>query len=169
MIVIKDAMVLIHLAKMTLLETCCVCFTKTLIAEAVFSEAVIEGKKKEMEDSYLIEKMIREGKIHIKKVHDKEFLRIVHEHNIYGGEAESLALYKQEHADFLITDDDNVRRKKDIFQVRVIGSLGVLLKLREMKRIDQIKFENSVERMRTIGWFSTSVLDKVLMEGENYG
>lgn len=99
---------------------------------------------------------------------DTAFLKMIHEFNINGGEAESLALYKQENADVLVSDDDNLRRKKNLVQAHIIGSLGILLKLREAKRIDGIKFKSSIERMRKIGWFSNSVLDKVLMDGERY-
>ena len=87
---------------------------------------------------------------------------------MYGGEAESVALYKQEKAELLMTDDDNVRKKKDILNIKVIGSLGILLKLRKENVIDRNKFSSALEQFRKIGWFSSSILDKVHMEGEKY-
>lgn len=42
--------------------------------------------------------------------------------NIQRGEAEAVALYWQEEADLLATDDDNVRRKKDALRIKTIGT-----------------------------------------------
>lgn len=78
-------------------------------------------------------------------------------------------LYKQENADLLISDDNNLRKKKEIINAKILGSLGVILKLRKEKKLDKNKFVNSIDKMREIGWFSNAILDKVLMEGEKYG
>lgn len=167
--VVKDSMVLINLAKTILLENSCDYFKMVMIPNSVFEETVIVGKKKGFEDALIIEKLIKNKKIIVKQIKDKNLLKMTYEFNIYGGEAESLALYKQEKANLLISDDYNLRKKKDLVNANIIGSLAVILKLRENKKIDKNKFVNSIEKMRKIGWFSNSVLDKVLMEGEKYG
>ena len=166
--VVKDSMVLINLAKTTILETSCDYFKRVLIKEGVFQETVIAGKKKEMEDAILIEKLVKNNKIEVKKIRDKRLLNIINEFNIYGGEAESLAAYLQEKADFLISDDHNLRKKKELVKANIIGSLSVILKLRQAKKIDKNKFIGAVNKMREIGWFSNAVLDKVLLDGEKY-
>jgi len=161
--VIKDSMILINLAKITILEKSCDYFKKVMISELVFNETVTAGKEKEVNDALIIESLINNKKIELKKLKNKDLIKMVNEFNIYGGEAESLALYKQEKADLLISDDDNLRNAK------IIGSLAVILKLIEKKKIDKNKFVSSINKMREIGWFSNAVLDKVLMEGEKYG
>ncbi len=167
--VVKDAMVLINLAKITLLAHSCDYFGKVMIAKRVFYEAVTLGKEKGMEDAFLIGQLIKDEKIEVKRIINKNFIKMINAFNIYGGEAESLALYKQEKADLLISDDDNLRKKKDVIQANIIGSLAVLLKLKKTHKISKEKFINSIEKMRGIGWFSNSILDKVIMEGEKDG
>ena len=165
--VVKDAMVLIHLAKITLLEKSCDYFKTVMIPFLVVEEAVTEGKRLGYDDALLIERIIVGKKIIVKTVSDMKLLELAYQFNIGGGEAEAFALYKQEKADVLISDDYNLRKRKDSMNVAVIGSLAVLLKLRKDKKIDQNKFRSSINTMREIGWFSNAILDKVLMEGEN--
>ncbi len=167
--VVKDSMVLINLAKITILEKSCDYFKKVMIPELVFNEVVTTGKKKGMNDALIVENLVKNKKIEVKKIKNKDLIKTVNEFNIYEGEAEALALYKQEKADFLISDDDNLRKKKDIINAEIIGSLAVILKLRKNKKIDKKKFIGSIDKMREIGWFSNSVIDKILMEGEKYG
>ncbi|MEK6948026.1 MAG: hypothetical protein AABX19_02170 [Nanoarchaeota archaeon] len=167
--VVKDSMVLINLAKITLLETSCNFFKVVLIPKMVFEEVVTAGKNKGSDEVIIIENLIKNKKIKVKEIKDKEVTKMVNEFNIYGGEAEALILYKQEKCDLLISDDFNLRKKKDLVNARIIGSLAVLLKLRQSKKIDKNKFENCINKMREIGWFSSSVIDKVLLDGEKYG
>ena len=167
--VIKDSMILINLAKITILEKSCDYFKKVMISELVFNETVTAGKEKGVNDALIIESLINNKKIELKKLKNKDLIKMINEFNIYGGEAESLALYKQEKADLLISDDDNLRKKKEVVNAKIIGSLAVILKLIEKKKIDKNKFVSSINKMREIGWFSNAVLDKVLMEGEKYG
>ncbi len=165
--VVKDAMVLINLAKTTTLEKSCDYFENVFIAEEVFKEAVILGKQKGMADAILIENLVKQNKIKVKKVKNRNSIKLSNELNIYGGEAESLIIYKEENADFLISDDDNLRKKKYLVNANIIGSLAVLLKLRKTKKIGKEKFLTAIQTIRRIGWFSSSIIDRVLMEGEN--
>ena len=167
--VVKDSMVLINLAKITLLETSCDHFRKVIIPIGVFEETILAGKEKGMGDVLTIEKLIEIKKIIVKKVNDGNLLKMAFEFNIYGGEAESLALYKQEKADLLISDDYNLRKKKVLVGANIVGSLAIISELRKLNKISKSKFVSSIEKMREVGWFSNSVLDKVLMDGEKHG
>ena len=167
--VVKDSMILINLAKITLLEASCDYFSKVIISKGIFEESVIDGKNKGMEDALLIESVIKKGKIEVKNLRDKKLIKMINQFNIYGGEAESLALYLQEKGDLLISDDYNLRKKKESVNAKIIGSLSVILRLRKNNKIGKEKFLMSVNKMREIGWFSSSILDKVTIEGEKYG
>ena len=167
--VVKDSMVLINLAKTTILEISCDYFKKVMIARGVFEETVIVGKKKGMEDAKLIEILVKNKKIEVKQVKDKNLLKMANEFNIYRGEAESLAIYNQEEADLLISDDYNLRKKKELVKAKIIGSLAVILKLKLANKINKNKFIDVIEKMREVGWFSNAVLDKVLLESEKHG
>lgn len=166
MIVIKDSMVLIHLAKITILENACDFFKNILIPEKVFEETVLKGKERSFDDAMLIESIIKKGKIRVMKIRKKELIKKINDFNVFGGEAEAVALYKQEKANYIATDDDSVRNKKEILEIRVIGTPSIILMLLNNKKIGTEKAIQSISKLRKIGWFSNEVMDKMLMEIE---
>lgn len=162
---IKDAMVLIHLAKLSLLESSCQYFKKVMIPEQVYHE-ILKGKRKGFPDASVIVDLIENKKITVKKIQDKNFIKKANQFNIQRGEAEAVALYWQEKADFLATDDDNVRKKKILLNINIIGTPGIILGLYKKRIINRQKISESVEELRKIGWFGSTVLDKIIMEAE---
>jgi len=163
--IIKDAMVLIHLAKMTVLEKSCDYFKKVEIAKTVYAE-ILFGKKKGFADAALIENIVKNGKIIVKEVKNTKLISKANEFNIKGSEAESIALYWRENADYLASDDDNVRKKADILNMNVIGTPAILSNLYEKRIIEKNKFIDSVNKLKKIGWFNNSVIDKLLMKAK---
>ena len=166
MLVVNDAMVLIHLAKITLLEISCNFFKEVMIPPLVYEETVKEGKKTGHADAILIEEIINRGKIKVRKVKKKQLIKKANNFNIQRGEAEAIALYWQEQAGRIASDDDNVRNKKELLEINLIGTPTILLALFQNKKIDMDKLKDSINELRKIGWFSNAVLDKVLMEAE---
>ena len=164
MIVIKDAMILIHLAKTSVLEDSCDLFEMKLIPNEVWEETVKIGKEKGYPDAKLIEEIIDKNKIEVCKVDDNKLIERANDFNIQGGEAEAVALYWEKEADFLATDDDNVRRKRVILELDIIGTLSIIIKLFEEKKIDKDKVKVALDILGEVGWFSTAVLDKTKME-----
>ncbi|MEM3126499.1 MAG: hypothetical protein QW331_00310 [Candidatus Woesearchaeota archaeon] len=164
MMMIKDSMVLIHLAHSSVLHDSCGFFGKVLIPLSVEEEVVQKGKEKNYADAFVVEQAIKEGKIIVKEIKNKDLVKKVDEFNIFGGEAESVALYWQEKADLLATDDDNVRKKKDILLLNLIGTPAILLTLYKNKRISKEKMNIAIKRLREYGWFSSTVLDKLMLE-----
>ena len=164
MLVVKDAMVLIHLAKISLLGESCKYFKDVIAPKLVFDE-VMEGVKLGHADAKVVEKLKREGKIRILGINDFALVKRATEFNIQGGEAQAVALYWQEKADILVTDDDNVRKKGILLDIKVIGTLAIVLKLKLAKIIKEEKFRACVSELRRIGWFGDAILDRVLMEG----
>jgi predicted nucleic acid-binding protein len=161
--IIKDAMVLIHLAKISLLEKSCDHFRNIMIPDEVYGE-VLKGEPKGYEDIIVIKGLIEKDKIKVKNIRNKKLMEKANSFNIFRGEAEALALYWQEKADLLATDDDNVRKKKLILNINLIGTPAIILKLFRSKSIDRKKFIQSINELRKIGWFHQAVLDKLLME-----
>lgn len=161
--IIKDAMVVIHLAKITLLEKSCEHFRDVAVSEMVYRE-ILAGSGVHPEVR-IIEDLMAGNKIKVKKVKNRKLLERAKEFNIQRGEAESVALCWQEKADYLATDDDNVRKKSLILDVKVIGTPAIILKLYRGKNIKREKFEESLNELRKIGWFSNAVIDKLIMEG----
>lgn len=161
--IVKDAMVLIHLAKITLLEKSCDYFKEVVIPELVYKETV--EIEKEYPEAIIIKELIEKRKIKVRKIDKKMLINKANQYNIQRGDAEAVALYWQEKANFLATDDDNVRKKRTILNLNIIGTPIIIFKLYKGNIIDKEKFKEGISQLRIIGWFSNVVLDKVLMEG----
>lgn len=164
MIVIKDSMVIIHLAKLSILEKSCEYFKKVMIPELVYIEIM---KGKDYPETAIVNELIKNNKIIIKNLNDQNLIKKANEFNIQRGEAEVVALYWQEKADFIATDDDNVRKKKVILDIKIIGTPAIIVKLYKKKLIDKSKIEQCISELKKIGWFTNAVLDKMQMEVKN--
>lgn len=160
---VADTMVVIHLAKVTLLEASCGYFKSLVIPEAVYQE-ILAGRKKGYADAILVEELLKAKKCEVMRVREKKHLRRAEQFNVQRGEAEALALYWQEDADQLASDDDNLRKKSILLGIRLIGTPAIMLRLYREKVITQQKLAESLQALRKIGWFSSSVIDKILME-----
>lgn len=166
MIVVKDAMVLIHMAKITLLQASCSYFQSVLIPSLVYEEVVVRGRKEGFPDAVLIEELVEERNINVKEVEKTELLTRAHQFNIQEGEAEAVALYWQENADYLVTDDDNVRKKEEILELQLLSTPSLLLHLYGEHEISKAKFHRAIDTLRDIGWFSNVVLDEIERRGQ---
>ena len=160
--IIKDSMVVIHLAKMDLLEKCCKYFKQVIIPKKVYEEIII-CKDKNLEVK-LIEDLVNKGKIIIKRIRNETLIKRAYQYNIQRGEAECVALYWQEKADYLASDDNNVRKKKFLLKINIIGTPVIILKLFRDKKINKDEYIRSLNILKKIGWFSNSIIDKLLME-----
>lgn len=164
MIVIKDSMVIIHLAKLSILEKSCKYFKEVMISELVYIEIM---KGKDYPETAIVSELIKNNKIIIKKINDQNLIKKANEFNIQGGEAEVVALYWQEKADFIATDDENVRKKKVILDIKIIGTPAIIVGLYKKRLIDKSKIEQCISELKKIGWFTNTVLDKMQMEVKN--
>ena len=160
--IVKDAMVIIHLAKITLLEKSCDYFKEVIIPELVHSETV------KMEDKYtetiIIKDLVERGIIKVKKVANRSLMEKANQYNIQRGEAETVALYWQEKSDFLATDDNNVRKKNILLNLNLIGTPSIIFRMYKKNIIDKKKFETSLSELRKVGWFSNAIIDRLLLE-----
>ena len=161
--VVYDAVVLIHLAKLTLLEKSCAYFESAVIPHAVLDE-VVAGKRQGRADATIVEELVKANVLRVKTVKGQALLTRARAFNIQGGEAEALALYWQERADYLATDDDNVRKKRVALSLALVGTPAILISLYRARIIEQVKFHESAAELRKIGWFSQAVIDQILTE-----
>lgn len=159
MLIVKDAVVLIHLAKTSLLEVSCDHFGITCIPPEVQQEVDTDHP-----DAFIIRALIKNGKIQVRKLQTRAHLARAHDLNIHRGEAAAVALCWELGADMLATDDDNVRRKRDLFGFQVIGTPVIILRLYQEKKIDKRKVLETVKTMRAIGWFNQTIWDKIVLE-----
>ena len=143
---VKDSMVIIHLAKITLLEKSCEYFKKVIIPQKVYEE-IVAGKGK-FAEVRIIEEMINSKKIMLKTVKNTNLLKKTSEFNLQEGEAEAVALYWQEKAQYLATDDDNVRKKSNLLNINIIGTLSIIVKLKQERIINKEKFNSGLSALK---------------------
>ncbi len=135
-----------------------------MIPEKVYQE--ITKNKERHPEVKIIEDLVEKKKIRVKRVKENKLIKKANEFNIQQGEAEAIALYWQEKANYLATDDDNVRKKRHLLNVKIVGTPAIILKLYKEKIIKKEKFENSLKELREIRWFSDAVIDKILINGK---
>ncbi|MCX9073099.1 MAG: hypothetical protein OIN88_00360 [Candidatus Methanoperedens sp.] len=161
MIVVKDSMILIHLAKMQILADSCQYFGNVLIPTKVYEETVINGKRKGHPDALIVEQTINNNLIKIKRVKNKDKVDNLRLFGLHLGEAEAVALYFQEKAEFLATDDDTCRKNRIILGINIIGSPAIVIILFRKALITRKKALDCVSALETIGWFDTEVIHEM--------
>ncbi len=164
MLLIKDSMVLIHLAKTTTLEESCEYFQEIYIPEKVKQEVL----KQRYPETTIIQQLISTEKIKVKSLENRTLLQKTHELNIFRSEAEVVALAWEINADAIATDDDNVRKKKEIIRLQIIGTPTILLTLYHQNLIAKEKLQQAIKRMKEIAWFSPTIWDKIQLEVEKH-
>lgn len=159
--IVKDTVVLIHLAKLGILEKTCDLFKQVYIPKLVEQEAIKENK---YPDAKLIQEAISTKKIIVKKIINDKLIKKANSYNIQKGEAEVVALYWQENADLIATDDNNVRKKRLMLNLNIIGTPLILLKLYQKNIITKKDYLIKIIELSKIGWFSSTIIDKLKME-----
>jgi predicted nucleic acid-binding protein len=166
MLIVKDSMILIHLAKMQILTDSCRHFGNVLIPKKVYEETVINGKNKGHPDSLIIEQTVANNLIKIKGVKNKKKVDDLRIFGLHLGEAEAIALYFQEKAQLLATDDDTCRKNRIILGINIIGSPAIVIMLFRNSLITRNKALDCISSLETIGWFDIEVINEMKQQIE---
>lgn len=91
-------------------------------------------------------------------IHSKNYLSVIMDY----GESESVILYEELQADFLLIDDSKARTIAETLNVNCIGTLGLLLKAKEQGLIGELKpiFQHLLSGKR---FFSKRLLNEILL------
>jgi hypothetical protein len=139
---------LVHFGQLDLIETI---FGDFYIAKAVWIE-LNNYDNPNFDDRVLIGLESR-----VKEINSKNYLSMVMDY----GESESVILYEELNADFLLIDDNKARIVAESLNFNCIGTLGLLLKAKQKGLITELKpiFHRL---MHTGRYFSRKVLNEVL-------
>ncbi|MCW5912223.1 MAG: DUF3368 domain-containing protein [Cyclobacteriaceae bacterium] len=79
------------------------------------------------------------------------------------GESESVLLYKELNADYLLVDDNKARKIAENLGVNCIGTLGLLVAAKQKKLITELKplFETFLKNKR---YYSPDLLNEILIK-----
>jgi predicted nucleic acid-binding protein len=130
MLIVADSSALIALATCNCLELPERLFEKVVVPKSVFDEVVVDGKAVAEQLRYYLQNKIFNADL--KTI-------IINAGGLGRGELESMALYKQLNADYLLIDDKRARKIALFNQIRITGSQGILLLAKQKRLIEKVK------------------------------
>lgn len=150
-IIIADTGAIISLAVVGQIELIEKIFDKFYIAGAVWEEIQV------YKNLAFSERTLDFLQEHIVKIKSTNYLSMVMDY----GEAESVILYKEINADFLLIDDNKARTIAESLDVNCIGTIGLLLKGKQKGFLIALKpvFEILIDNNR---FYSKNLLNDIL-------
>jgi uncharacterized protein len=126
-------------------------FGEFYIAEAVWEEL------KDYEHPKFDRGILKHLEKRVVKIKSSNYLSVLMDY----GESESVILYEELQADYLLIDDNKARIIAESFNVNCIGSIGLLIKAKQKGFLSALKpiFENWVANNR---YFSKKLLNQIL-------
>ena len=161
MIVVSNATPLIAMAMADQFDLLQRIFGRIYIPQGVYEEVVEEG------DERFGAPDVRQAPwIQVVEVNDRLAVQVL-EDDLGKGESETIILAKELQAEWVLVDERLARRKLELLGVRTIGTLGILLKAKELGLMQAVRPE--VEKLRARGFrLSRHVYEDVLqMAGES--
>lgn len=127
MILIADSSALIALAIVDQLEILETLFGHVYIPRAVYNEITQDNKEES-------KKLLTFCRNKVVDINSSVNFNI----SLGLGESEAIVLYREKDADFLLCDDKKAKKFAQSFGIRVIGSLGILLKAKEQNLVEEL-------------------------------
>ncbi len=162
MIVVANTTPLIGLASIDRFDLLQQMFGEIYIAPAVYDEAVGAGReeggaKRDVSTATWIKTLPAQDRLAVDVLLDELDL----------GEAETIILAHELKADWVLMDEKKGRRKLDQLGMNKIGTLGLLLKAKQIGLLAAIRPD--VERLHRQGFsISQAIMDAVLMEAGEF-
>ena len=125
--IIGDSSALIALAIIDKLELLENLYKNLYIPQAVYDEVTEIGRPQSDKLKLFLDNRIKKVELNITKL------------GLGLGELEAITLYKNLNADVLLIDDNRAKKYAILNDIKVIGSLGILIKAKEEGYIEKIK------------------------------
>ncbi len=111
----------------------------------LFSYRIILAKPDSVCKSF-IEQAMSEGWIHVQEIHGI-LAKSLYKTQLHDGEVEVMILAKEMGADLVILDDLNARKHADYLQLTITGTIGVLVKAKQLGYVTSLRhiFEQLLE------------------------
>lgn len=152
-LVITDTGPIISLALIKKLELLDTLFDEVFISKAVWNEL---NENKNSIEFDIIEKYFKTKVRKINSINNLTFIMDC-------GESESVILYKELNAQFLLIDDKKARKIAENFQVECIGTIGILIAGKKSGLVKKLKpiFEQLLKNKR---YYSKNLLNRILAD-----
>ena len=156
MIVVSDTTPLIGLASIGRLELLFQLFGEVYIPQAVYDETVTHGR----EEGIAKQAVANADWIHVVEVKDRLAVDVLLD-EMDLGEVETIILASEMNADWVLMDERKGRRKLSQLNIPKIGTIGILLKAKQLGLIPKLKSE--IEKLQQTGFsISPSVASEIL-------
>jgi len=133
------------------------------LIEKVFGEFFIAGavwnELKNYDNPEFNRSILRDLEKHMVNIKSRNLLSVIMDY----GESESVILYEELGADYLLIDDNKARIVAESLNINCIGSVGLLIKSKQKGFIKELKpiFESWLKNGR---YFSKKLLNEILKE-----
>lgn len=160
MIVVSNTTPLIGLASIQHLDLLRQLFGQVHIPQAVFDETVVAGH----EESSAKHEVPAAAWIKTVRVQDRLAVEVLLD-EMDLGEAETLVLARELHADWVLMDEKKGRRKLTEMGLRKVGTIGILLRAKQAGLLPLVR--PHLEQLRQQGFsISQSIIDSVLRQAD---
>ena len=154
-----DSSVIIALSTLGYLDKLKPLFEEILIAKAVYEEICSAGQG--LVGDRELKEAIKNHLIEVKEVKNQLLVTALLD-SLAVGEAETIVLAVDEHADQIVLDDKAARRKANAMKLNVIGTLRVLKMMYDAKVIGKTDLMKALEKLEEIGFrISEDIVNKV--------
>ncbi|CAA6804721.1 MAG: Unknown protein [uncultured Sulfurovum sp.] len=147
--IIGDSSALVALAVVNQLELLEKLYDRLYIPQAVFDEVTQIGKPQSDKLRKFLQSKVKRVDLTLTQL------------GLGLGELEAITLYKKLDADVLLIDDNRAKKYASLNGVKVIGSLGVLIKAKEKGHIGKVK-PLLEELQKSEVYISHKLIEKVL-------
>jgi hypothetical protein len=156
MIVVSDTTPLIGLASIGRLGLLQILFGEVYIPQAVFDETVTFGRA----GSRAKQEVASADWIHVVEIKDRLAVNVLLD-EMDLGEVETIVLASEMNADWVLMDEKKGRRKLTQLNISKIGTLGILLKAKQLNLISDLKSE--IDDLQKSGFsISPMIVDEIL-------
>ena len=153
--VVSDSSCIIVLSQLEKIDILKKLFSEIYIPEAVFRELMVKAPRAESERRFI--EITKTASV------KDSFAVMTLQTDLGKGESECIVLAKEIHADFVILDDKDARKKAEFLGLRVIGTLGILVMAHKKGIIQNVK--GVIDRMREKNfWIEENLYRRILQE-----
>ena len=163
MVVVVDASVLIHLSRIGRFHLIKSLYEDIAICQSVYGEVVERGWG--LPGSLETDRAAHEGWIRVLDVVNKWKTReIAKEYGIQIANAETVQLAREINPDFVLADEEEIRRLVEEDGLKIRGCLGILIDGVRKKLIPISEAKKGVEELRTSGYRISNAILKAFHE-----
>jgi len=156
---VLDAMAVIHLAKVSVLETIVKSFGGAVIPKAVEEEAITTGRRLGKPDAELIAMFVERKIITVKEVSWSALCENLYNLGLGGGELEAMALCNENKGWLLVSNDKAARNAAQVFGINSISVPQLIVAAALEKKLEKGKGIEAIKSLKKVGWYSETVVE----------